>query len=370
MLVTLLHMTRSLFITTILLLGLSAHAQDVTGFIDYMDRLYVFDRGSFRQIEPRKPMSLHVGGNYLAYTDNRDDLKVYRDGRTTVVDNSSDLVPIVTDHLMGFTFAGILKVYDGKASVLTPNLGHYQLEDSLAAFKDEVQRAIYVFYDGKVTMLEDQIAGDALVQWKTGDNLLAWVSAFDRMFKVFYRGQIYELNDLVTDMEFKCGLDIVAYRDAYDHTFKVFHQGTIYDLEERMPQRYEVGKGILAWLDLTGALKVFEGGKVYTAMEFEPQSWDVVDSLVVIQDRSFFNVFNRGRFHELERVIPQKWDASWGTIAYVDVDRSLKVWRNGKTDVIMQGQAVQEFRVDRGLVLARLNIRTARVWWRGQIYDH
>lgn len=345
-------------------------AQDVTAFTDYMDRLYVFDRGVFRQIEPRKPISLYVGGNYLAYTDNRDDLKVYYNGTTQVIDRAMEIQPIVTDHLMGFSVAGILKIFDGKTSVLAANVGDFVVEDSLVAFKDEVQQAIYVYYGGKTLKHEDQLAGDALVQWKTGDNLLAWVSAFDRMFKVFYRGRVYELSDLVTDMDFKCGLDLVAYRDAYDHTFKAFHQGVIYDLEEQMPQRYEVGKGVMAWLDLTGALKVFEGGKVHTAMDFEPQNWEVVDSLVVIQDRSFFNVFNRGRFHEVERVVPQKWKASWGTLAYVDVDRTLKVWRNGVSEVILQGQPVQEFRVDRGLVLARLNIRTARVWWRGRTYDH
>ena len=363
-------MMRILTVLMAVLAMLPLQAQDVTAFIDYIDLLYVFDRGIIRQIEPRKPIAVHVGGNYLAYTDNRDDLKVYRNGRTQVVDHASDLEPIVTDHLLGFKVAGILKIFDGRPRVLTPNVGMFVVEDSLVAFKDEVQRAIYVYYDGEVTKLEDQLAGNALVQWKTGDNLVAWVSAFDRLFKVYYHGHVYELSDLVTDMDFKCGLDIVAYRDAYDHTFKVFHQGQIYDLEERMPQRYEVGKGILAWLDLTGALKVFEGGKVHTAMEFEPQRWEVVDSLVVIEDRSFFNVFNRGRFHEVERIIPHKWQASWGTLAYVDVDRSLKVWRNGTTEVIMRGQPVQEFRVDRGLVLARLNVRTARIWWRGEIYDH
>jgi hypothetical protein len=347
-----------------------AMAQDVTAFVDYMDRLYVFDRGVIRQIEPRKPISLFVGGNYLAYTDNRDDLKVYWNGRTQVIDRAMDLEPIVTDHLMGFTLAGILKVFDGKTRVMTPNLGMYVVEDSLAVFKDEVQGKIMAYYNGEMQKLEDQLAGNAIVKWGSGDNVFAWVSSFDRLFKVFYRGQIYELSDLVTDMDFKCGLDLVAFRDAYDHTFKAFHQGVIYDLEEQMPRRYEVGKGVMAWLDLTGALKVFEGGQVYTAMEFEPQSWEVVDSLVVVQDRGFFQVFNRGRFHELERTQPQKWQASWGTLAYVDVDRSLKVWRNGTTDVILRGQPVQEFRVDRGLVLARLNVRTARIWWQGKIYDH
>jgi hypothetical protein len=353
-----------------LLLSLPGTAQNVTGFLDYMDRLIVFDSGTFSQIEPRKPNKIMVGGNYLAYTDNRDDLKVYRNGRTTVVDQASELDPIVTDHLLGFTLAGILKVWDGSVRMLSPNVGQFIVEDSLAVFKDQVQGALFVYYRGERMMLEDQLAGNAVVQWKTGDNIVAWVSAYDRKLKVFYHGDVVELNDLVTEVDMKCGLDVVAYRDPYDNTFKAFHKGLIYDLEDQMPHRYEVGKGLVVWLDLTGSLKVLEDGRIHTVMKYEPQRWEVVDSLVVMEDRGAFNVFNRGRSHELSRVVPAKWHASWGTLAYVDVDRSLKVWSRGRSEVVLMGQPVQEFRVDRGLVIARQNIRTARIWWRGSLYDH
>ena len=69
-------------------------------------------------------------------------------------------------------------------------------------------------------------------------------------------------------------------------------------------------------------------------------------------------------------MIPEKWQASWGTLAYVDVDRALKVWRKGRKEVMLQGRPVQEFRVDRGLVIARQNINTARIWWRGEFYEY
>lgn len=345
-------------------------AQDVTAFLDFMDRLMVFDRGSVQQIEPQKPKMVQFGGNSVVYADVRNDLKVYRNGRTEVIDRASGIEPVVTDHFVGFTVAGILKVYDGTTRMLCPNAGFHLIEDSLVAFKDEVNRTISVFYRGETTKLEDQLAGNALVKWKSGDNVLAWVSNYDRLLKVFYHGQIYELSDLVTAMDFECGLDMVAFKDSYDHTFKVFHQGTIYDLEERMPHRYEVGKGVLAWLDLTGSLKVFSGGRVHTAMTFEPQRWQVVDSLVVIEDQAFFNVFSNGRLHTVERVVPQQWQASWGALAYVDVDRTLKYWHNGNHEVVIGSAPVQDFLLDRGILRARLNNRTWRVWWRGEAYDH
>lgn len=354
----------------LLFFGQVSIAQDVTAFLDFMDRLHVFDRGTTTQIEPQKPRTLHFGGNKVVYSDVREDLKVYDKGRTVVIDRASGITPVVTDHIIGFEVAGILKIHDDRTRVLCPNVGKYVIEDSLVAFKDEVNQVVNLYYRGNTVKLEDQLAGNAVVEWKAGDNVLAWVSAYDRLFKVFYRGQIYELADLVTGMDYQCGLDLVAYRDPYDHTFKAFHQGTIYDLEDIMPQRYEVGKGVMAWLDRTGSLKVFEGGRVHTAMTFEPQRWTVVDSLLVIEDQSFFNVFSNGKLHTLERMVPQQWQASWGALAYVDVDRVLRYWRDGRSDVIIGATALQEYQLDRGIVRVRVNNNTWRVWWNGTAYDH
>lgn len=370
MLVILYSMMRSISALCLFLLAAVVPAQDVTGFLDFMDRLMVFDKGRITQIEPQRPKSFHVGGNSVVYANVQDDLKIYRNGKTETIDRASGIEPVITDHFVGFTVAGILKVNDGATRVMTGNVGKYLIEDSIAAFKDEINRTINVYYNGETVKIEDQLAGNAIQEWKAGDNVLAWVSSYDRLFKVFYHGSTYELSDLVTEMDFQCGLDMVAYQDSYDHTFKVFHKGTIYDLEERMPHRYQVGKGVMAWLDLTGSLKVFEGGKVHTAMTFIPQNWQVVDSLVVIEDQAFFNVFSKGQLHTVERVVPQKWQASWGALAYVDVDRTLKYWRNGRTEVVIGAAGSHEFSLDRGILRARLNNRTWRIWWRGRSYDH
>ncbi len=345
-------------------------AQDVTAFLDYMDRLMVFENGTFKQIESQKPKVVIIGGNAVIYANVQDDLKIFRNGVATVMDRASGIEPIVTDHFVGFTVAGILKVNDGRTKVLCGSVGKYIVEDSLVAYFDGINRVVNVYHKGETIKIEDQLAGDAILEWKAGDNVLAWVSSYDRLFKVFYHGSIYELSDLVTSMDFQCGLDMVAFQDSYDHSFKVFHQGTIYDLEEQMPERYEVGKGVMAWQDVTGSLKVFEGGKVVTAMTFQPQRWRMADSLLVIEDQSSFNVFSKGSMYTLERMVPDSWQASWGTLAYVDVDRTLKYWRDGNSDVVIGAAGIQEYALDRGILRARLNNRTWRVWWKGKAYDY
>lgn len=363
-------MIRTLLAVALYVLSQQGSAQDVTAFLDYMDRLIVFESGTFKQIEPQKPKSVIIGGNAVIYANVQDDLKIYRNGVATVMDRASGIEPIVTDHFVGFTVAGILKVNDGRTHVLCGSVGPHVIQDSLAAYQDDINRVVNVYYRGETTKIEDQLAGNAIVDWKAGDNVLAWISSYDRLFKVYYQGRIYELSDLVTEMDFQCGLDMVAFQDSYDNTFKLFHKGTIYDLDEQMPQRYEVGKGVMAWQDLSGSIKVFDNGTIHTAMTFEPQRWKVADSLLVIEDQSFFNVFSKGAMYTLERMVPDSWQVSWGSIAYVDVDRSLKYWRDGRSEVVISSASIQDYALDRGILRARLNNRSWRVWWQGKAYDH
>lgn len=357
-----------LFILSIAVMS-AAQAQDVAAFVDFFYRVNVFDHGKFSQIDPQRPKVMELGGNKVVFRDIRDDLMIYQNGELKRLDRASGLQPIVTDYLVGYRVAGILKVYDDRLRMITPNVAEFIIEDSLVAYKDEIRQYIGVYYRGESIKIEDQLAGNAIVDWKAADNLVAWISSFDRLFKVFYRGRIYELNNLVTEMDFQCGLDMVAFQDAVDHTFKVFYKGVIYDLEDRMPHRYEVGKGVMAWLDLTNALKVFEGGKVSTVMDFEPRKWGMADSLLVIEDQAFFQVFTKGRLHTIEHVVPRQWQASWTTIAYVDVDGVLKVWRDGNKFNVVGPQLYQQFELDRNILIVRLNNRTARVWWKGDTYD-
>lgn len=368
-LATLVDMFRYLAITCCLAAPLLSTAQSVAAFLDYMERLHVFDRGVFKQIEGQRPMSFKVGGNYVAYIDAREDLKVYHNGGTQRLDRTADIIPTVTDHFLGYRLASALKVFDGNLRTLSGNVGQYLVADSIAAFHDINQQTVNVYYRGRVEQIEDALAGEPIAQWKAGDNLIAWVSTNDRLFKVYYRGEVIELGDRVRDMDFQCGLDLVAYSDPYDRTFKVFNQGLIYDLEDIMPARYEVGKGVMAWLDMAGALKVFQGGRIYTAQNFEPQHWQVMDSLVVIQDQGFFKVFSDGVVHEVERVIPATWSASWATVAYVDVDQSIRVWRKGRSEMITRGENIRDLQLIRGVLVAKLGVSNVRIWWRGDVYN-
>jgi len=352
-------------------LAMPSHAQDVAAFVDFMDRYHVFDKGTFRQVESLPPLWMQYGDHSVFYGATNDDLKVYRDGRSQRLERTSRVGFRATDHLGAYKLANALKVYEnGTTKVLCQNAGAWAVDDSLVGWFDEVQRTFNVYYRGEVQVLEDALANEPIHSWKSGDNLFAWVTNLENKLKVFYHGYIYELTPQATKVQYEASLDMVIYQDSQDNGFYAFLRGEIIHLESVMPLSYKVGKGTAAYIDVTGSLKVLSGTKVYTAYPYEPQEYHVIDSLVIIKDRDRIRVFADGQLQELENFWPTKWVASWGTLAYIDENKAIKVWHKGHKEVALQRDSFVDFNYDRNLLLVTMPNRRVKVWWNGQIYSH
>ena len=345
------------------------HAQDIGAFLDHRNYFFVFDHGVITQLETLPPRAFVAGGNYLAYAASNGDLKIHRDGRTTTIDQNIATLPAITDHYLGYVSAGVMKVFDGDSlRVLCRSTGGSVVEDSVAGFYDEVQRTLNLHYRGTTVQVEDALMENPVQTWKAGDNTIAWISRSTREFKVFHRGEVQVLASLVTDLPFSAGLDVVAFQDPVDKGLKAFFKGDVIDVEPIMPERILMGKGLFAYLDPSGALKVFQNGTTHTALDFTPDEFFVDDSLVVIHDKDRLKVFHDGNTTTVLGYYPKLWRASWGTLAWLDVDGSVKAWRKGTTFTVMQKEPVRDFSLDRGLITITLTAGARKVWWKGKLY--
>lgn len=350
----------------------SVAGQDVTAFLDFRERMIIFDHGEFSELEGMRPKSIGVGGNYVAYADATGDVKLYRNGGTVRLDRSNLVVPQVTDYFFGFDVAGSLKLHDGTTlHSLSGNTGAFVVEDSIAGWLDINQSMVKVWWNGEVIDLVDALALDPVQNWKSGDNLLAWVTYVERKLKVYYHGYIHDVADVFEGgLDYQAGADVVAFVDPRGMGFKAFYQGETYDLEAFKPANYQVGKGVVAWVDITGSLKVLENGRIFTATSYAPAEYHVKDSLVVFRDQDRLMVFQGGRVHEVERFWPDEWAASWGTLAYRGADRTIRVWREGIGDIALREQTAKSFTLERGLLVLYMPLNAVKVWWRGKVYTH
>ncbi len=353
-----------------LLLTAPLFAQDMSGFLDYRDYFFVFDKGEIKQLETLPPRGFKSGGGYLIYAASNGDLKVYKDGKATEIDENIATMPTITDHYIGYATAGAFKIYDGAAlQVLCRNTGAYVVEDSVAAFYDEVQRTLSIHYRGESVQVEDALMENPVQKWSAGDNTIAWVSKLTHEFYVYYHGEVLTLASLITDIPFTAGLDMVAYQDPSDKGLKAFFKGEVFDLEPLMPEKIHMGKGLFAYIDRSGALKVFQNGTTFEALSFTPDEFYVNDSLVVIKDKNQCKIFQDGKTTTVLPYWPAMWAARWGTFAFLDADMTLGIWRNGTTSTVMQREPVKAISLDRGLLSVTLTNNTMKFWWKGQVYD-
>lgn len=345
-------------------------AQNTAALVDPYDNFMAFESGLFEKVEGQRPLAFTVAGDQIGYVAYNGDLKVRAHGTTTRLERVEGLRPVVTPHYIAYNNAGALKVWDGNAlRTVCYTTGSFLAQDSLVAFFDAGRSLLNVFYDGRITLLEDALVNWPVDNWKASANVLAWLTTFDKKFKVFYQGGIYELNDLVQQAEYQVGLDVVAYRDASDQGFKVFHRGNLHEVEPFMPKSYQCGAGLVAYVDQSDELKVFQDGKVYTAMDFSPTSYQVVDSLVIIRDNDRMLVFEDGMTRPVAQFWPDKWQASWSSLIYLDNSNNVVMWKNGKSAVVLRGGPFDRLELYRGLALAARGSRT-QVWWNNEVFSY
>lgn len=363
-------MKRSISILVFVCLIVPSFAQTMGAYVNYRNKFMVFEDGIFRSAEYQVPKAFKIGGNYVAYLDNADNLKIFRNGRSVKLEGTRSIDPTVTNYFMGYTVAGVLKVYDDeKLKTLCYNTGEHVVQDSIVAWSDRVNQTLSVYEYGKTTVIEDGIAGEPINNFKAGDNILAYVTNVERKFKVYYDGDVWDVNDYVDpNMRYGVGRDLVAYEDVSSRTFNAFYQGNVYDIEDFMPKKFVVGDGIMAYIDIAENLKVFEGGKIYTAADFAPDNFLVQDSLVIWQQQGFLWCFNNGQTYQVSRYIPRQWKASWSTLAFIDQNNNISMFKDGQVSVLAR-ENIREFDLNRNVIVYKTGVNTNKVWYKGKVYE-
>src|SRR5580693_6257545 len=80
-------MNKLLFATAFIYLFSNATAQEGLGYYyDFNNHLIVFDKGNTIEVESNPVDSIRVGDDYIAYIDQRSDLRVYYNGNVETIE--------------------------------------------------------------------------------------------------------------------------------------------------------------------------------------------------------------------------------------------------------------------------------------------
>jgi hypothetical protein len=350
------------------LIGSNLSAQDLAAFHDNQQRFFIFDHGRIIQAEYLPVNDYSVGGTCVLYADNRNHLKMYFDGEITTLEINKVSRFEALDYLSVYSLGGIVKIVEnGKVTTISTYSMQYLAEDSLVAFYDSRQQVLAVYYQGAVRVLEDGLAGKPYSNFRAGDNLVSWISTRTNELKLFYQGESIAIEPFLSGGSYKAGRDILAFINQADQKFKVFDKGEVFEVEEFPPQAWVVGDELVTYLDNTGSFKVFKDGVVTELSAFRPDFYKVVNQMVVFGEQGYFKVWYDGNIYTLENFIPSLWKAQWNTIVYKDLSNTIKVFNRGETRVLTY-DLVQDVELYRDLVLVNKGMNNYNIYYKGKKY--
>ena len=344
----------------------------MAAYVDYRRRFYVFDHGQKKLLEEQEVKSFKIGGNLIAYVDYADNFKVYYNGEGKKLEIGSVRNYVVTNNLLAYSMTDILKVFDnGKLKTLSPNVKEFAIGDSRIVFFDYYFNSINGYYNGKIYSKRLRLVGETIKKMSASHNIAGLITAEDRNFWVFYRGQSELINNFVEDVSFKVGRDIMAYMDHPTRTFKAFYRGDIYDIENFQPVSYEMGDGRIVYVDAVGNFKTFYDGQIATILPTPPTFYQVKDSMIVFQELDRFKCFYEGTIYEVAPYMPDRFEFERDLIVYLDRTRNLQLFQNGETKLLQYGAPgmINEFKLVRDVIIINIGVNKNVIYWNGKFYE-
>ena len=312
----------------IITLFLSASAQDVVPFTDFSGFFKSFQNGFFRQIEFQRVREFKTGDDVVAYIDYRGNLRVF-DGSKPLDISNVQVEYEVSDHLMTWKIGPTLNLWDdGDMRTLTYFADQYVIRDSLVVFNDTRWNSVNVYYNGEIYELY-RSSGTVAMPDVVGDNIIAFRDN-GNFNKVFWRGEIFELDVWHDLYPYSAGSDILAFNDPINGTFAIFEDGEFFDVEDFKMTSYKAGRGFVVYENLNSDLMIYKDGETAKLTNFGADFYEVVDDVAIWTENGFTYGYANGQKFELAKFIVKGYQMKNNVIAFTNVMGGVDALIDGK----------------------------------------
>ncbi len=342
-------------------------SQDMAIYTDYLNKVQLFDGGEFKELEHLPLKSYQIGNECLGYEDNSENFKIYYNHYTFKI-NSFVSNYIVTDHLVAYNLNSQLKVFDrGDNITLSVYTDLYAAGDELVAFFDKQSKIFKVYYNGEIFELDDALAGDEITEYSVGENTLVFLDSNDYL-NIFYKGEIIEMMYKDRAKSYKVGRDIIAFVESSVENFQVFYKGFFSEIESFAPKTYKTGDGFVAYIDSNDYLKVYNGNEVVTVSFDAPDIFEVKDALVIYSVQNYFKVYWNGHSYTLDSFIPDNYVYDGNVIAWENEQGNLNIFDRGQTDIISY-EDLTSLTCHGNTVSFSYGVKSHDIYWNGNVYS-
>lgn len=356
----------------------SASGQNLGYYLDYMDRLVIFDSGIINNLEHLAVKNIQVGGNYLIYNDPKGQLVHYSEGKSTILKRFPSAEFEARRYLLlNRTPQHMQVIFGNRIENLTPaNSIEYALGDSIVGYID-FDRWLKVFYNGGIRSLTNM----PIMQLKASDNTLAYVCDNGQFFVVYGDNEPQEVSYEPpkgisnSSYNFKMGNNLIAYVNSYNN-FMLYDGENSQELEQYAPKSYQVGDDIVAYITTNDNFYVFYKGEASELMPIAPRSYRVFDNtLAYLDEKGFLNVFYKGENHIAARYTPPSWNQTptqgtytyEGVVPFTDLDGKLYAFYEGEVKAISK-EIVQSYTQFGRVIVYETQNKVFNVYWNGNTY--
>lgn len=348
-------------------------AQNIYAYQAYNNNLIVFDNGTFSTLEQMPVLKKFIGFDYVAYISNNSLLKMYWRKQVNEINEAAFFKRTESKNgLFAYQMDRQLKViYNGNDATLTTFCTDWNASDSLVLFHDDVRNMHYLFYNKDVFALDDVLPGKnglfASNLSSIGGNMFCYINSFNKL-RAQYQGVFYNLSDYNRFLPFEAGMNICVYFDENKNAWTTFCNGYTNTLDQFEPVSYQLGNGMVAYVDNLQNFKVFYNDTIIRLLPMQPNNYKVTDSLISYTDNvNNWYVFYKGRSQKLENYIPTTIKMSNATLCYIDNVGALRVYDRGKTHIVTTEQ-VKQLEVVNNVVSYTLGNSDVRLYWNGNQY--
>jgi|GEM_PF-890001 len=341
-------------------------AQGLAAFVDYREHFYVFDRGNIRQLEHLPVLSFKVGKWALAYQRNDGALMIYHNGvkrkLSEVVENYE-----ITEGLLVYTYNDNLFVYEGREkTTLTMNAPYHKADGRLVAFYDDIDKMFKVYYKGQVFEVESALSAPPVDNFKVGDNMMAYLDP-NSYLQAFFEGTTRELILAQGKPSYQVDRNLVVYYDVTRSSLRLFHVYGQRELATFRPLSYKVADERVAFVDNDGSFRLYENDRVRTLSTITPDFYVLRDSMLVYEQQNELMAYYGGQIRRLENFIPSRIQYGFNLVAYLNERNHLRVYHRGRMKTITYEPA-NRFEVFWDVVWYNVGVNTNKVYYNGKIY--
>ena len=303
-------------------------SQKVIPFVDFNNYFRSFQDGNFRVVEFQKIIDYKGGDEFVAYLDNKGNLRVF-DGVAPKDITNLNLEYKISDHLLGWKVMNTVNMWDaGKMRTLTYNGRNYEVKDSIIVYDDLRYNSVNAYWKGNIYPLYTVVDSIYMPEF-IGENIIAFKDN-GNFYKVFWNGKIYDIGVWNGSISFQGGTDVLTFNDPTTRTFAIFDKGELSDVESFWMGKYKAGRGFIVYEDLNGNLNYYANGNKVQLSNFSAKIWEVKDDLVIWSENSYLYTYSNNEKVKICNFTPTDYQLKNNVFAYRNIMGGVSAFIDGK----------------------------------------